>query len=217
MAKIFDNKQITNRINTLMQANQVTSYKLAGILDISQATLSRNLNGLRDWSGDTMIKIAEHFKVPIEWLLHGKEAEETGLKLIYEGDYEVPIYSSAICGQPVGDWSEPKKFMVVDFMKGLVNPFGIVASGMSMSPTIMPGDIVFGYKPDKQPKDGSLVIASIKSIPDTKEGAIKRIKELDKQHIILYSDQAGYEPWVVKKNEIYEIFAMHDKIIRSVR
>jgi|GEM_PF-2613083 len=217
MSLIYNNSDVSGRLLALLQASNTSRYKLAKAVDINESTLSKAINGKSNFGLDVLVKIANHFKVSIDWLISGKEAEETGLKLIYEGDYEVPIYSSAICGQPVADWSEPKKFMVVDFMKGLVNPFGIVASGMSMSPTIMPGDIVFGYKPDKQPKDGSLVIASIKSIPDTKEGAIKRIKELDKQHIILYSDQAGYEPWVVKKTEIYEIFAMHDKIIRSVK
>jgi len=217
MAQKITNIDVTNRILNLMQASNLSRYKLANLTKLTEASLSRNINGKTTWGLESLIALSEYFKVSIDWLLHGKDPENPGLKLVNESGIEIPLYGVAICGQPVGDWSEPKHFLTVDFMRGLINPFGVTAAGESMADTILPGDIVFGYKSPTSPKDGDIVIASLKTIPDAREGAIKRFKQLDKSHVVLYSDNGKYEPWIVKKSDIYDIFAVHNKIIRTIR
>lgn len=221
MSEIYQNKGVNQRILSLLEAKgKMSRYKLSQVINVSQASISDNINEKSKWGVESLIKIAKYFNVTIDWLITGKDSNADGMKLLSENDngLEVPIYGMAICGMPVSDWSEPKDYISVGFAKGLNNAFAVKASGFSMSQTIIPGDIVFAYKSNVKPKNGSIVLASMKTVPDAKEGLIKRIKWLPKKQIMLYSDNSrNNEPMVVDESDVYEIFTVHSQIIRQLK
>lgn len=198
----------------------MTRYKLAKSIGITEQSISKNMSGKSSWGVESLLRISEYFNVSIEWLIYGKETHpKNTMRLLKENDgIEVPLYGMAICGIPASEWSEPKGFISVDFVRGLQNVFAVKATGMSMAQTIMPDDIIFAYRSHSKPKDKSIVLVSMKTVPDTKEGLIKRIKWLDKKQVMLYSDNSrNYDPMIVNESDIYEIFAVHNQIIRQIK
>lgn len=213
----YDNKAVSERINILLRSRDMTKYKLSQATGIGESTLSSYFSRNSKWGIDVLSAIAKYFRVTVDWLINGDSGNDI-INIDNSKKNEVPIYGMAICGLPVNDWSEPKDYISVDFVKGLNHVFAVKATGMSMAQTIMPDDIVFAYKPNQPPKSGSIVLASLKTVPDSKEGLIKRIKWLSKHEIMLYSDNArNYEPLIVKESEVYEIFAVHTQIIRQIK
>jgi len=220
-AKKYNSAEVSERVLNLLQVKNLTRYRLAQNIGITEQSISKNMSGKSNWGVESLLRISEYFNVSIEWLIYGKEtpAHTGNMHLIKESDgIEVPLYGMAICGLPASDWSEPKGFISVDFVRGLQNVFAVKATGMSMAQTIMPDDIVFAYRGQGKPKDKSIVLVSMRTVPDSKEGLIKRIKWLDKKQVMLYSDNSrNYDPIIVSENDIYEIFAVHNQIIRQLR
>lgn len=215
--KNIDFLLINKRILSLMQVKSMSRYRLSKEMGITESSVSKNFSGKSNWGVESLLIIAGLFNVSVDWLLNG-DNDNQKLKDFKPIDDGVPIYGMAICGLPVNDWSEPKDFINVDFVKGLNHVFAVKATGMSMAQTIMPDDIIFAYKPNQPPKSGSIVLASLKTVPDSKEGLIKRIKWLPKNELMLYSDNArNYEPLIAKESDVYEIFAVHTQIIRQIK
>lgn len=221
IVKKYNSAEVTERILNLLQVKNLTRYRLAQNIGITEQSISKNMSGKSSWGVESLLRISEYFNVSIEWLIYGKDtpAQSSNMNLVKESDgIEVPLYGMAICGLPSSDWSDPKGFISVDFVRGLHNVFAVKATGMSMAQTIMPDDIVFAYRSQGKPKDKSIVLVSMKTVPDSKEGLIKRIKWLDKKQVMLYSDNSrNYDPMIINENEIYEIFAVHNQIIRQLR
>lgn len=219
-ARKYNPGDVTDRILNLLQAKGMSRYKLAKSIGITEQSISKNMAGKSNWGVESLLRLSEFFNVSIEWLIYGKEtAPLNNMRLLKENDgIEVPLYGMAICGMPASEWSDPKGFVSVDFVRGLQNVFAVKATGMSMAQTIMPDDIVFAYRSHQKPKDKSIVLVSMKTVPDSKEGLIKRIKWLDKKQVMLYSDNSrNFDPIIVSENDIYEIFNVHTQIIRQLR
>lgn len=220
MTDNYDNKAISERINILLRMRNMTKYKLSQATGIGETTLSSYFKRNSKWGADALFNIAKYFNVSLDWIIKGEETPvQSNMQLLKESDgIEVPMYGMAICGIPASEWSEPKGFISVDFVRGLQNVFAVKATGMSMAQTIMPDDIIFAYRSPGKPKDKSIVLVSMKTVPDTKEGLIKRIKWLDKKQVMLYSDNSrNYDPMIVNESDIYEIFAVHNQIIRQIK
>lgn len=209
-------KKIGNKVAELLHEHKVTKYWLAKKTGISEPTLGRNIKGKGNWLPEQLDSIAKVFNKSLDWFFE----RESALKIVDTSNrnIDVPLYGMAICGLPSTEWSDPKGFITVDFVKGLDHVFAVKATGLSMSQTIMPDDIIFAYRSPTKPKSGSIVLASLKAVPDTKEGLIKRVKWLPKKQIMLYSDNArNYEPMIVDESDVYEIFSVHNQIIRQIR
>lgn len=220
MIENFDNKAISDRITLLLRMKNMTKYKLSQVTGVGESTISTYFVRNSKWSIDVLFVIAKYFNVSLDWIVKGEEKAVSGnMHLLKESDgIEVPLYGMAICGLPASDWSEPKEFISVDFVRGLENVFAVKATGMSMAQTIMPDDIVFAYRSHHKPKDKSIVLVSMKTVPDSKEGLIKRIKWLDKKQVMLYSDNSrNFDPIIIHESDIYEIFSVHNQIIRQLR
>jgi phage repressor protein C with HTH and peptisase S24 domain len=235
-------KTIRGRIAKLLLETDTTLWQL------SRKTKGLPITTLADLYNDSkkvnlsieqLKKAAEFFKVSLEWLLTGDESRpeksgDTGRKTKL-----VPLYGSAICGAPLHEWREHFiKNLEVDFLSGVdpQNTFAVEAVGLSMAQTIMPGWIVFGYRPPNLPqlaagekytvkhlkavfKEGSLVVVSFKTFPGANEGVIKRIGYLDDdQSILLVSDNArNFRPLLCRVKDIYEIFAVYSRFIGKFR
>lgn len=59
-----------NRIKELRELNKETQEELGKILNVSKATISKYENGTVDVSIDSLIKIANHYNVSIDYILN---------------------------------------------------------------------------------------------------------------------------------------------------
>ncbi len=208
-------KKIGLKVDLLLHEGRNTKYWLAKKTGISEPTLGRNIKGNGNWLPEQLEAIAKVYNKSLDWFF---DREPLSIVDVKKNIVDVPIYGMAICGMPVSDWSEPKDYISVGFAKGLNNAFAVKAAGFSMSQTIIPGDIVFAYRANVKPKNGSIVLVSMKTVPDAKEGLIKRIKWLPKKQILLYSDNSrNHDPMIVDENDVYEIFTVHSQIIRQLK
>ena len=63
------NKTLAERIKNLIEENGVTQKELANKINVTEATLSRNLNGIHEPKAEIINKIAEYFNVSSDYLL----------------------------------------------------------------------------------------------------------------------------------------------------
>lgn len=73
---------IKKRINDLLYENSITQTGLAEHLGITQATLSRNLNGEHGMRIDVLKKIADYFNVSTDYLLGRTENKSSQPQII---------------------------------------------------------------------------------------------------------------------------------------
>jgi transcriptional regulator with XRE-family HTH domain len=63
--------EVAAEVRALMGRNRMTTRGLAKMLDVSEATASRRVNGLKPFTVTELFEIAEHFDVPITDLFGG--------------------------------------------------------------------------------------------------------------------------------------------------
>lgn len=80
---------LKKRVIDLINKNNINQKILASEIGITEATLSRNLNGIHEPKGEVILKIANYFNVSSDYLL-GKTDEP-----IYKADI-VDIQSSGV-------------------------------------------------------------------------------------------------------------------------
>lgn len=65
------------KVNLLMQEHNTTQQELADYVGTTQATLSRNINGLHSPKAEIVEKIAKFFDVSVDYLLTNKQPKAT--------------------------------------------------------------------------------------------------------------------------------------------
>lgn len=80
----IDNKAITERINTLMEKNSVTGYRLCKNLKIPNGSYFNIKKGRQGWSLEYLHKIALYFNVSLDYLVFGDDKETTDSNVIYK-------------------------------------------------------------------------------------------------------------------------------------
>lgn len=208
---------ISNRIKQLLENRGISAYRLCKDLEIDDSTYSRSIRTDNTWKSAHLIKIADYFKVGLDWLLKGenfaKEVQKE-LKEINTKVKQVPILGIADCGKPATLWHEYSlKTVELTEVSHLNSPFILIAKGDSMRPYINPGDkLLCADMPDRV-KNGTAVIVSFYSPPDTYEANAKLIKFEREGIINLYSINTLYSPTLHKDIDIQKIF----KLIRIIR
>jgi repressor LexA len=208
---------ISNRIKQLLENRGISAYRLCKDLDIDDSTYSRSIRTENTWKTAHLIKIADYFKVGLDWLLKGenftKEVQKE-LKEINTKVKQVPILGIVDCGKPATSWREyTSKTVELTEAAHLNSPFILIAKGDSMRPYINPGDkLLCADMPDRV-KNGTAVVVSFCSPPDTYEANAKLIKFERDGIINLYSINTAYAPTLHKDTDIQKIF----KLIRIIR
>lgn len=82
------------RINDLLYERRITQSGLADICGINQPTLSRNLNGVHSMRIELIVKIADYFKVSVDYLL-GRSDEKLNDPKIIEKIVTIPNNSKS--------------------------------------------------------------------------------------------------------------------------
>ncbi len=157
----------------------------------------------------------------INWLLTG----EGEMALAYDKrkgktkSIQIPVVANVQCGVPSAEFTaNADKNMEFDGIKGLLNPFGVIAQGLSMAQTILPGDILICSEPTGPINNHSICLVSFKTEPETNMGLIKRVEFNKDGTILLYSDNArNFPPTVYKENDIFRLYPVYTKFIRNLK
>ena len=211
---------ISNRIRQLLENRGITAYRLCKDLDIDDSTYSRSIRTANTWKTAHLVKIADYFKVGLDWLVKGetfaKEVQRE-LKEVTHKVKAVPVLGIAECGKPVAQWAElaPKTIELTDAAQ-LNSPFILIARGESMRPYINPGDKLLCADMPERIKNGTAVVVSFSSPPDTYEANAKLIKFEKEGIVTLYSVNTQFPPTIHKDTDIQKIFKLV-RIIRDVK
>lgn len=206
-----------SRIKELREKAGMTQKDLAKILNLKQNTISGYERGVREPDKETLKKMAEIFKVPIDYILEYEnndffqkdlfqlekefEAEKSKPKY-YPKDIiplgrtvKIPLLGKIPAGQPI--YAEEN---ILDYID---TPIEQVKNGEYFYLQVV-GDSMIGSRIH----DGDRVLVRLQ--PDVESGEIavvrvnahdatlKRVKKIDGQ-VILYPDNPAYEPIFVKE------------------
>lgn len=211
-----------NKLAKIREHLGFNKNQFAEFLGISNVYITRYEKGDNEPSSDFYRLLKK--KIPslnLNWLIGEKgemleeQKQQAGTK---PKSVSIPLISNVVCGVPYAEFtSNPDKYIEVEGIRGLVNPFAVVAQGMSMAQTIMPGDILICYEASDPIKNNSLVLVSYKTEPGTSMGLIKRV-QYKKDGYIFYSDNSrNFPPIYSKREQIYKLFAVHSKMIRTLK
>jgi len=213
---------MSNKLERLREHLGFNKNQFAEFLGISNVYITRYEKGDNEPSSDFYRLLKK--KIPalnLNWLI-GDKGEMTEERISAAGtkpkSVSIPLLSAVACGVPYAEFtSKPERYIEIDGIKALTNPFAVTAQGMSMAQTIMPGDILICYEQITPLKNNSLVLVSYKTEPDTSMGLIKRV-QFTKEGYIFYSDNSrNYPPINAKKEQVYKLFAVYNKMIRNLK
>lgn len=182
-----------------------TQSEIANLLAITQTAYGNYELGKRQIPLSTLTTLADYYGITIDDLI-GRESEEIGNQikeipvLVPEDEVMLPLVASLRCGP--GNAAEPFTFIKrVLVPKSFVRRWGenlkvIMAIGESMSPTIIPGDMLV-CSPGDAWENGQVVSVNI---DDT--DMIKRIFSTSDGGVDLRSDNPKYETIHITPKEI---------------
>src|SRR5512135_3099039 len=141
---------------------------LASIWGVQKEGIYSYFRGDRSPGSDLLSKL-HAAGLNINWFLTG----EGEMSVVYDKPksksktVEIPVVANVQCGVPAVEFTaNADKFIEFDGIRGLLNPFGVIAQGLSMAQTILPGDILVCSEPDGPIKDHSICLVSFKTEPE---------------------------------------------------
>jgi SOS-response transcriptional repressor LexA len=214
-------ESITDRINILLKNRGITPYRLCEDTGIDSGTFSKSSKTKNRWKSQHLITMAEYFRVSLDWLMMGekpkKESPGGSLSQAAKKIKRIPVLGLAECGRASTTWFDRAERVIEMTDVGQFNkPFILVAKGESMRPYINPGDKLLCAEIPEQIKNGTAVVVSFHSAPDSYEANAKLIKFLKDDRVMLYSVNTKFPPTIHKEGEIHKIFKLV-RIIRDVK
>jgi SOS-response transcriptional repressor LexA len=217
---MFMKEEVGKRLKEFAERFFTSYSEFARKLETRPQHLNNFFSGLTMPGAELLTKLSK-IGLNINWLFTGDG------EMMIGGDTKpgktksrmIPLVSNVQCGVPLTEWmSNAERFIEVEGIKSMQNPFAVVAQGMSMAQTILPGDVLVCYESTEQIKDNTIVLVSFKTEPDTTLGLVKRVKFLDDGKVVLYSDNArNFPPMVYNKTDIYKLYPVYNKFIRNVK
>lgn len=152
-------RNISKKIKHLRESAGLTQSDLAQVLDITDVAVSRWEMGVTSPRKKTALKLANYFKVDIEWLQKGVDKSELGLTSI---PYYKDVAASAGHGCEITSENITDKISIPRAALGevtsLKNIICLSIHGDSMDPVIRDKGIVAVDTGYKQIKDGDIYI-----------------------------------------------------------
>jgi transcriptional regulator with XRE-family HTH domain len=213
---------MANKIEKIREYLGFNKNQLAEFLGISNVYITRYEKGENEPGNDFYRRLKKNLpNFNLNWLIcdRGEMIEETRPSgTSRTKTLGIPLISTVACGVPYAEFtSKPERYIEIEGIRGLMNPFAVIAQGMSMAQTILPGDILICYESDTAIKDNSIVLVSYKTEPETSMGLIKRV-QFTKEGYIFYSDNSrNFPPIKVKHQQVYKLFAVYHKMIRNLK
>ena len=186
----------------LRKEKKLTQSDLAEVLGISRQAYSNYENGKRQPDNETMLKLAEHFNVSVDYLL-GRDDKPVSAPR--RKGIRIPVYGEVAAGVPIetienfdsddpDDWEE-----ITEDMARSGDYIALRIKGDSMEPRMKTGDIVIvRLQPDVETGDVAIVRVNGDS------ATCKKIKKTP-QGLWLISFNPEYEPMFYSPQEIEEL------------
>jgi SOS-response transcriptional repressor LexA len=213
---------MANRIEKIREYLGFNKNRFAEFLGISNVYITRYEKGENEPTQWFYGLLKE--KIPalnLNWLISGEGEMMNLMNAMPSGKSRaviIPLLSTVACGVPYAEFtSHTDRYIEIDGIKGLMNPFAVAAQGMSMAQTIMPGDILICYESDSEIKNNSLVLISYKTEPGTTMGLVKRVQFTNDGYIFYSDNSRNFPPIHVKQQQVYKLFAVHNKMIRNLK
>lgn len=218
---IEEQKKMTSRILELMRETSHIPRTFALHSDIEISLFQLKMNGERVWSVADVHKICDTFKVRKGWLVDGEEPkyrlpdevlENLPARKSYDKNVGIPYYNVDFemgFDSMVNDQTVNPEYMI-DFSPYNQADCWCNASGESMYPTILSGDIIAL----KEVKDfHTLISGDIYAIVTTNElRTIKRVRD-NGETITLIPDNKEFPEQTISKNIILKVY----RVLGSVK
>lgn len=183
------NEIFSSNLSQIMKRRGMNQITLAEKLGVSNATISFWMNGQKIPRMDKLNKLADILNIPITVLTDENGFEEYDHELAHGlirisdlPTKKVPLLGSVAAGEPIMD----KEFPGVYAETPMDCDFALRVKGDSMSPTYLPGDIVFIKQYPDLPYNGAVVVISIDD-----DASIKHVT-LAPSGIVISSDNPMY-------------------------
>ncbi len=194
MVKILLGKQIT----FLRKEKKIRQSRLARQLQVTQQAVGKWETGKSTPDTDTLRRIAEFFKVSVDFLLGVDKLVENAVAMS-GGDYAVPIIGTVRAGYNALAYNDD---FGVEYAK-VRNPeeyFYLIVKGDSMEPRIKDGDLALVHKQSTL-NDGDLGVI----VYGDNEGTLKRFIKRGNT-VILQPFNPEYEAKVLTGEELNDVY-----------
>lgn len=195
-----------NRLKYFRKKAGKTQAEIAALLNLTQTAYGNYELGKRDISTDNLSLLASYYGVTADALLGREPVDDIGkrfeekVEIAQEDEARIPLVASLRCGP--GEAGRPFSFVkTVAVPKSFIRRWGeglcaVIAIGESMSPTIIPGDLLI-CRPGEGWTDGDIISANL---DDT--DMIKRIYRAEDGGIDLKSDNPKFNTIRITGEEI---------------
>lgn len=188
----------SSNLTKLVKRRGITQTELAHKLNVSNATISNWMSGIKVPRMNKANQLADILGVPINILTDENGFEEYDHELAHGlirisdlHTKKVPILGSVAAGEPITD----EEFPGVYAETPIDCDFAVRIKGDSMEPTFLTGDIVFIKQYPELPYNGAVVVISIDD-----DASIKHVT-LAPSGIVISSDNPAYPAQFISGEE----------------
>lgn len=168
----------------------INQKDLADMTGITEATISRYINGTREPKGSLLRLIADKLNVSVDYLM--------GMEGVNNGKYIIPVFSQVAAGNPIFSSDEIIDYEEIPIeWKDKGEFFAVRLKGDSMLPRFAEGDVVIVRKQDSV-DSGDLAIVLVNG----DEATFKKVELLDNGIVLIALNSAVYTPKVYTNDDI---------------
>lgn len=176
-------------IKDLLDMKNISQKDLADMTGITEATISRYINGTREPKGSLLRLIADRLNVSVDYLM--------GAEDVRNGKYLIPVFGQVAAGNPIFASDEVVDYEEIPIeWKGKGEFFAVRLKGDSMLPRFAEGDVVIVRKQDSV-DSGDLAIVLVNG----DEATFKKVEKLD-NGLMLIGFNSSYIPKVYTNDDI---------------
>ena len=186
------------RLKEVRMKAGVTQHEIAEALNINRTTYNKYENGATKPSPETLSRIADYFRVSVDYLLGRdapSESAETVPGLIAVRKQKIPVLGEIACGKPI--FADEDREVYVSVSEDLVCDYALIAKGDSMLPRIHDGDLVF-IREMPVVENGRIAAVLIDD-----EATLKRVFfDPEKHKLMLVPDNPAFQPFMYVGEEL---------------
>lgn len=180
------------RLKKLREARGLLQKDMAEILGVERTTYVKYENGKSEPNNDTIVKLANYFKVPTDYLLEN----DTDVSPAPSGLW-IPVLGRIVAGMPMEAVEEILDYEeITPEMASKGEHFGLQIRGDSMEPRMREGDIVIVRK-QSDVDNGDIAVVLVNGY----EATIKKIKKRP-DGVMLVPLNPNYEVMFYNNEEI---------------
>lgn len=185
-------ESIGSKISKLLEGKGITQRDLAKMVGVTEVTISRYINGIREPKGSILNDIAIALNVSSDYLLgrNVSSSKPVGVKIPVLGRVQAGVPIEAVTD--IIDYEE-----ITEELNRTGDFFALQVTGNSMEPRMLEGDVVIVRK---QPyiESGEVAIVLVNGCDAT----IKKVIKQDNGLLLVASNAEAYQPTFYSTDDI---------------